>query len=198
MPEVVAFHVVVSTYGFWLPNDPRGSWSNEVRAENIAEFGPATKVATTRSVAGASHDASARLSAKRALVRPEVKFDGPQARSVALGMGELAAQAGYVLYAFAILPQHVHMVIRRHRFAIEQVVRKLRQAGTLRLLADGLHPFADLRGPTGRLPSVWAQDFWKVFLYSPLDVQRAVEYVEANPVRDGKRRQNWSFVTQWR
>jgi hypothetical protein len=25
------FHFILSAYGFWLPNDPRGSWSNTVR-----------------------------------------------------------------------------------------------------------------------------------------------------------------------
>jgi len=24
---VIAYHAIFSTYGFWLPNDPRGSWS---------------------------------------------------------------------------------------------------------------------------------------------------------------------------
>ena len=24
---VIAQHLVFTTYGFWLPNDPRGSWS---------------------------------------------------------------------------------------------------------------------------------------------------------------------------
>jgi hypothetical protein len=25
------FHFILSAYGFWLPNDPHGSWSNTVR-----------------------------------------------------------------------------------------------------------------------------------------------------------------------
>jgi hypothetical protein len=27
---VLAYHVVLGAYGFWLPNDPRGSWSDFV------------------------------------------------------------------------------------------------------------------------------------------------------------------------
>src|SRR4051812_43899841 len=27
---IVGYHVIFSTYGFWLPNDPRGSWSDFV------------------------------------------------------------------------------------------------------------------------------------------------------------------------
>jgi len=29
---VIGFHVILTAYGFWLPNDPRGSWSEFVGA----------------------------------------------------------------------------------------------------------------------------------------------------------------------
>ena len=45
------------------------------------------------------------------------------------------------------------------------------------------------------LPSVWAQDFWKVFLYTEEDIRARIRYVEENPLKEGKRRQRWSFVT---
>ena len=31
MGLVIAYHLIYTTYGFWLPNDPRGSWSDFVR-----------------------------------------------------------------------------------------------------------------------------------------------------------------------
>jgi hypothetical protein len=49
---MLAFHGIITAYGFWLPNDPRGSWSTWVGAWELFQAGgPATKVATTRSVA---------------------------------------------------------------------------------------------------------------------------------------------------
>jgi hypothetical protein len=27
---ILAFHAIFGAYGFWLPNDPRGSWSDFV------------------------------------------------------------------------------------------------------------------------------------------------------------------------
>jgi len=42
---------------------------------------------------------------------------------------------------------------------------------------------------------------WKVFLDTLSDVQRAIRYVEENPLREGLPRQWWSFVVpfdQWR
>jgi hypothetical protein len=48
---VLGYHIILSAYGFWLPNDPRGSWSETIRVYELLQFGPATKVKTTRSVA---------------------------------------------------------------------------------------------------------------------------------------------------
>lgn len=195
MQPVIAYHVVFTTHGFWLPNDPRGSGSTEVRYEPLQRFGLATPVATRRSVAGRPHNAALRRAAKQAMRYPEVAFTGRQALSVAHGFAAMTAKSGYRVHACSILPQHVHMVIGRHHYSIEQVGRLLRQAGTEHLLKNGLHPFADQRAANGRLPSVWGQDFWKVFLFTPEEVQDRIQYVENNPIKEGKRAQHWSFVT---
>ena len=50
---LLGFHVILSAYGFWLPNDPRGSWSDFVWAWDLFRYGPATKVETRSSVAHA-------------------------------------------------------------------------------------------------------------------------------------------------
>ena len=36
---VVGHHLVWTAYGWWLPNDPRGSWSRAVRVPRVAELG---------------------------------------------------------------------------------------------------------------------------------------------------------------
>jgi hypothetical protein len=195
MANVLAYHAIFCTHGFWLPNDPRGSQSAEVRAANLQPFGTATKTDERRSVAAAPHDPTVRRRAKEALAYPEVVFDGHQALGVARGFGTATARSGYVIYACSILPCHVHLVIRRHRYSIEQVGRLLRQSATGQLLRDGRHPFAEQRTAEGRLPSVWAQDFWKVFLFDETAIRRAIRYVEDNPGKEGKRPQRWSFVT---
>lgn len=35
---VIGYHVIFSTYGFWLPNDPRGSWSCGVPARYVSGY----------------------------------------------------------------------------------------------------------------------------------------------------------------
>jgi hypothetical protein len=56
LPPVRAYHAIITAYGFWLPNDPRGSWSDYVRQWELLVWGEATKVTTRRSVAGRPHD----------------------------------------------------------------------------------------------------------------------------------------------
>jgi REP element-mobilizing transposase RayT len=195
--QVIAYHVIFCTHGFWLPNDPRGSCSTEVRYEPLRQFGPATTVATRASVANRPHDRACRRAAKQAMRYPEVCLTEEQIQAVGRGFAAQTAKSGYRLFACSILSQHCHLVMGRHRYPIEQVVRLLRQAGTEHLLTDGLHPFENHRAASGRLPSVWGQDFWKVFLFTPEEIRRAIMYVEENPVKDGKPRQEWPFVIRF-
>jgi REP element-mobilizing transposase RayT len=192
----MAYHVIFGAYGFWLPNDPRGSWSDFVRAWELYRVGgPSTKVQARRSVAGRPHNVQARLRVKEALQFPAVVFDGYQALSIAHGFGRLAAKSGYQVYACSILPEHVHLVLGRHRYRVESVVRLLKAEATMELLTDGRHPLAAYPQADGSLPSPWAHRCWKVFLFDAEDVLRAIKYVEENPLKEGKRPQRWSFVT---
>jgi REP element-mobilizing transposase RayT len=193
---VLASHIIFGTYGFWLPNDPRGSWSDFVGAWELFRFGPATKVETRASVARRPHDRAARLAAKEALTYPAVHLTGVQARAVAHGFAASAHKGDVTVLACTILPEHVHLVLARHRVKVEWIVNQMKAAATRQLLEERLHPFAAWQGPDGRVPMCWAAKLWKVYLNSEEAVARAVAYVEENPVKEGKRRQNWKFVTR--
>jgi REP-associated tyrosine transposase len=190
-----AYHVIFTAYGFWLPNDPRGSWSDFVRPwELFLAGGPATKVTTPRSLAHVPHDRAARLRAKEALKYPPVEFDGHQALSIAHGFARMIAKGRYLCLACSILPAHVHMVLGRYRYKAETMVRLLKAEATTELINDGRHPLARWPETDGSLPCPWARRCWKVFLDTNAVIAGAIEYVENNPVKEGKRRQRWSFV----
>src|SRR3954466_2661850 len=87
-PPILAYHVVFGAYGFWLPNDPRGSWSIFVGSWELRRFGPIIEVTTPRSRAYAAHDRRRRLAAKGALKFPPVRFTGRQALAVAHGFDQ--------------------------------------------------------------------------------------------------------------
>ena len=192
---VLGYHVIFSAYGFWLPNDPRGSWSEFVGAWDLFRTGgKATKTTETHSLAKNPHDRQQRLQTKAALLREPVKFTGIQARAVGRGFGAFVAKSGLKIWACAILPDHVHLVVGRFRYEIEKVVIALKGAATARLIEENIHPFRDLPPEKGLPPKCFVRGEWKVYLDSVDDVNRAIRYAENNPVKEGLRPQKWPFV----
>src|SRR5258708_26478569 len=133
---VLASHVMFTAYGFWLPNDPRGSWSDFVGSWELFRFGPATKTTERRSLAHDSHDRAKRLAAKTALKRPPVVFDGLQAVAIARGFERYIQAGSLTVWACSILPEHVHMVVARHELDVERLVVPLKGRATGRILYD--------------------------------------------------------------
>ncbi len=45
------YHMVLCTYGFWLPNDVRGSMSQKVYSPRLSALGPAVRTMERESIA---------------------------------------------------------------------------------------------------------------------------------------------------
>jgi REP element-mobilizing transposase RayT len=194
---VLAYHIIMTAYGFWLPNDPRGFWSDFVWSWELARYGPATKTTERRSLAYEPHDVYLRQEAKCALLRPPVHLSGIQARAIARGFADAKAQGSYRILACSILEDHVHAVVGRHaERSIETIAGHLKSRATTFLAREGLHPFQDEVGRRGVRPTPWTESFWQVYLDSAADIERAIKYVENNPVKEEKSRQNWWFVDE--
>jgi REP-associated tyrosine transposase len=91
------------------------------------------------------------------------------------------------------MPDHVHLVLERHRMDVERLVIQLKGAATRRLAVEGLHPFTREDGNA----KCFARGQWKVFLDSDEDVLRAIRYVEQNPEKERLTAQRWEFVTPY-
>jgi REP element-mobilizing transposase RayT len=196
---VLASHVIFGAYGFWLPNDPRGSWSEFVGAWELHRYGGrALKVDTRRSVAAADHDSALRTETKERLKYPSVTFNDFQINAVGRGFGRFAEKSGLRILACAILPEHVHLVVARHRYKVEQAVILLKGEASRVLAEEGVHSMAKFPRRKGRLATCWARGEWKVFLNNAHDVARAVAYVEDNPLKEGRPEQCWEFVQSWK
>jgi len=102
------YHLIMTAYGFWLPNDPRGSWSDFVGAWELYKFGPATTTNEKRSLAHDPHDIQRRLAAKRALKYPPVRLDDAQRQCIADGFGIAISEGGYHVPACCIGHDHAH------------------------------------------------------------------------------------------
>ncbi len=194
---VLGYHLILTAYGFWLPNDPRGSWSDFIGAWELFRFGRASKTNSRQSLASKPHDKHIRWAAKKKLKYPEVHFSGIQARTIGQGFADLVQRAGLIIWACSILPEHTHLVIARHKYNVEQIANLLKGAATTALINEKLHPFEKYSSKDGRLPKAWAQGQWKAFLDRKKYIHQAIQYVENNPLKEGKPKQKWSFVAHY-
>ena len=180
---VLAHHLIFTAYGFWLPNDPRGSWSDFVRNWELYWYGAATKVTTRRSLAHDAHNRDLRRLQKTALRYDPVRFTPAQIDCVARGFARAVKESGYDVLACSILPEHVHITVRRHSNPGERIIGHLKTRATQQLVQEELHPFLRHRTDSEAPPPAWASRGWKVFLNTDEDIERAIRYVESNPPR---------------
>jgi REP element-mobilizing transposase RayT len=192
---ILAYHSTWSAYGFWLSNDPRGSWSDFVRSWDLYLMGAATKTSQRYSVAHHPFDRELRDVAQQALRYPAVRFKSDQIRMIASGIEHAVAESGYVLRSLAIMQDHVHTVIMRYpNRTIERIVGHLKTRAAQSLRDAGLNPMEQFADENGKIPSVWVQHGWNVYLNTDQEIERAVEYDEKNPMKSGLCPQRWSFV----
>jgi REP element-mobilizing transposase RayT len=182
---VIGYHVIMGFYGFWLPNDPRGSWSQWVGSWELYRYGgSATTVTSPDRLNPNEHEhEELRAALKSQLKYPAVVLSGVQARAVGHGFAVAAQTGQHSVYACAILPEHVHIVFGQLRFAVETVSTLFKQKATMQLSKEGF-----------QLPKLWARGYWKNFIDTEEEMLAAIDYVEQNPVKEGKPLQKWSFV----
>ena len=83
---VHGYHLILPMYGFWLPNDPRGSWSDVVRRWELVRFGTSTQSVERKSFEQLTDDEiRKRDAAKKKLKFPAVSLSGIQAASIGRG-----------------------------------------------------------------------------------------------------------------
>jgi REP element-mobilizing transposase RayT len=192
---VHAYHVIMPVYGFWLPNDPRGSWSDMVRKWELIHFGPSTKASERRTLDELTPvEIAQREEARRSLTYPPVTLTDAQVNAVADGFASQVSTSGYTVGACSILPEHTHLVIARHTYKVEQVVILLKGAATRRCIECSCHPLAEYAEPGERPPRMWAEHEWKVYLDSEEAIDEAIHYVEQNPLKESRPAQSWPWV----
>jgi REP element-mobilizing transposase RayT len=194
---ILAFELISANYGFWLPNDERGSCSDFVRSDALTKFGPANPVSHRRSVAWKPFDIEMRELAQASLKYDPVVFNEEQILAVGRGMGSEIKRYGGVIHAAAIMPRHTHLVVGPPRYDIRRFSGRLKGAATKQLIAEGIHPLANFPNEDGSLPSPWSVKPWVVYLFSNDDVVRANDYTVQNLVKARRPPQYWKFITEY-
>ncbi|HTU20003.1 MAG TPA: transposase [Gemmataceae bacterium] len=181
---VVGYHLIWTAYGWWLPNDPRGSSSHEIRVARIAELGElhhGRKAVQPRSPELRLFYDNARLALKHELL----SFSAEAVALIAEAFAATIEERNYTCYACAIMQDHVHLLIRRHRDQAEVMLAHLQAGSRERLIQSGAraanHP-------------VWGGPGWKRFLNTRADIERVIAYIRNNPIVARLPEQTWRFV----
>lgn len=184
---VVGYHLVWTAYGWWLPNDPRGSWSDKIRVEPIADLGEAhygRKLQQPKSVEIRAFYEKA----QDALAHPLLAFTSDEFKLIANAFAGVIRERHYTCYACAIMPDHVHLLIRRHYDKSELMIERFQEKSRDALIDAGkrsvTHP-------------VWGGPGWKRFLNTRNDFITVERYVRRNPEKSGLPDQYWDFVTPY-
>lgn len=184
---VAGYHLIWTGYGWWLPNDPRGSSSHNIRMAHIAGLGELHR--GRKAVQPASRDIREFYEqARQVLKHPLMTFLDEDIRIIGGAFASVVCDRRYTCYACAIMLDHVHVLIRKHRDKAEEMVEQLQQASREQLI--------DQQRRTPDHP-VWGGLGWKVFLETRADMRRTVRYIEDNPEKAGRPRQRWEFVKQY-
>jgi len=186
-PIVIAHHIIWTVYGWWLPNDPRGSTSKTVRKAHIEPLGDIHFGRRTIQPAGTDVRAFYEQAAQ-ILKHPLLEVRGRCVDIVAEAFDSVIHNEQYTCYACAIMPDHVHVLIRKHKHCAEEMIDRLQEASRLALLESELFPLSH---------PAWTRGGWKVFLDHPDEVQRTIPYIENNPIKIGLPRQRWPFVVAY-
>jgi REP element-mobilizing transposase RayT len=112
-------------------------------------------------------------------------FDDADVALIAATFAKTTAARGYICHACAIMPDHVHVVVRRHPDRAEGIIRLFQQDSKKALIAAGRRP---VNHP------VWGGPGWRVFLNMPEQIVARIEYVRRNPLDAMLPEQHWDFV----
>ena len=185
---VAGYHLIWTVYGYWLPNDPRGSTSQKIRVEPIAELGDIhygrKPIQPPSSEIRSFHE-----KAQDVLKHPVLTLQNDDIAVVGRSFGQIIAAEGYVCYGCAIMPDHVHILIRRHTHRAEEMIELLQEESRQALIESenrsATHP-------------VWTKGSgWKGFLNTARDFERTIKYINANPIEIGWPEQLWDFVQRY-
>jgi REP element-mobilizing transposase RayT len=188
-PMIIAHHLIWTLYGHWLVNDLRGSGSETIRNAKFEPLGPIyhgrkpKHLQPSRSELKAFHQKAEPL-----LNFPRFWIDEVKRQAIANAIAKIVAERHYTVWACAILSNHAHMVIRRHRddaLAMWNAVADATQRALWKFAnVDANHP-------------VWSDRPYKVFLRTPEEVHGRIGYVKCNPEKEGLPAQRYDFVQSY-
>ena len=177
---IIAYHAIFTTYGTWLPNDPRGSFSVEIYNQELKALG---EIKYGRQDPQPARPFLRRFwtAAEPRLSRKPYFISDATRPIIADAFAAVAGRLNLTVRECSIMNDHVHFLVARSGYRIEYLVNQLKGAATRAL---------------GLKRTPWARRGWKVFINTEEALCAAADYIRANPVIAGMAQQSWPFVTR--
>ena len=170
-----------------MPNDPRGSLSRELRNAHLGQLGEIhygrKRHQPTREEIKAFH-----AEAKKYLEHPVLWFESPQRQIIGEALGSVVGRKNLTCYACAALPDHAHLLVRRHRIKAQEMIELL-MAASRDALVRSRHVPPD--------HPVWSRDYYVKYKDTPRAVHAAADYIHRNFAKHRIAPQEWEFVVPY-
>ena len=176
---IIAYHAIFTTYGTWLPNDPRGSYSKEIYNDQLRILG-IIRYGRQKPVPAKDQLIRFWTTATPHLNRPSFFIDDNSRSIIATGFRRVVQRLGVTIPACAIMNDHVHVLVLRSKYRIEYIVNQFKGAATQALKIKR---------------TAWTRGCWKVLITDAEALLSAADYIRANPTCAGLSAQSWDFVT---
>ena len=187
---VIAVHLILTLYGHWAVNDPRGSGSRSFHDDKFEPLGAIhhgrkpEDEQPDRDELRAFHQQHQEL-----LNFPVFWIDDEKRAEIAAAIEEVIKECGYTLPC-AICGNHIHLVIRTYKHRAQEMwalfAERIRQRLRLRFTNElsQHHPVISARP-------------YNVLLFTPNQVWRRINYANDNPEKEGLPRQHMPFITPY-
>ena len=181
---IIAHHIILTGYGHWLPNDPRGSLSRKIRQTKFQALGE-IHYGRKKDQPSIQELQTFHAEAKKHLNHEVLWFNNAKRQAVGKALGQFIIRSGLTCYACAVLRNHAHMLIRRHKLDATEMIIQAKQTSQKilveqRVVVDS-HP-------------VWSGDIFTAYKDAPNAVRSAIKYIAANCDKHKITRQTWDFV----
>ena len=167
---VLAHHFILTGYGHWLPNDPRGSLSKRVDLRMLRQTGEhhygRKPIQPTAKELQEFH-----RKARQPLRHCVLWFNEPERAALVRGIARVVQEQRLTCYAGAVLDNHVHVLIRRHRLRGDEILSILKT-----VLAEEIHQ-AGLFPPEH---PVISDDSCDIFKDDPQSIRTCIAYINEN------------------
>ena len=184
---IIAHHIILTGYGHWLPNDPRGSISVELRNAALAPLGDIHY--GRKAVQPSRGEIRSFYKDARGLLKyPVLWFNKVTTQTIGEAFGEVIRSEKLTCYACAVLRNHAHLVIRRHKIRHGRMIVLFRDASRKALVEAALAP---------QDHPVWSLDPFVAFKDTTAAVRSAIRYVEGNLTKHSMPPQPWGFLTPY-